>query len=529
MTLPASGQIAASDVNVELSKSSTAYITVNDTNVRALAGVTGANTTIRLPQDFWGKSVTITYNVTPDSNNVNEGSSVTFNVSGNNIVNGTYYWTVTNAGDFSVSSGSFTIAGNSGSFSVGPLADNTTEGAESFTASVRTGSTSGTIVATSTSVTINDTSTGPTYSVTPTASSVDEGSSVTFNVTGTNIVNGTYYWTVTNAGDFSASSGAFSITGNSGSFSVGPVADDTTEGAESFTASVRTGSTSGTIVATSTSVTINDTSTTPAPPPPSGPIYYVTPLGSAHNETASYQFTITGSNIPSGTHYYTINHITTSSADFTYNSGYFDISDNVGVVFVYPVADLTTEGNETYSVSIRTGSTSGPVVATSSTVTLIDNSTTPPAGFTPFSNLGGLGSTSWSGSTGLWSGGNQIFEQLFIFLDTDGIWNIYSNNTGLKGSSAYGSPTGANAANSFYCRFTRTSYTAVGGGATSGSSALSSTGWLAINSSPSAFLSLQSSIPNTTTATFTVEVSPNASGFPIASTASNITLTITAR
>jgi hypothetical protein len=100
------------------------------------------------------------YTLTPAANNVNEGSSLTFIVSGSNITNGTYYWTVSRPEDFAVSSGSFTITSNSGSFSVTPTADDSLEGSETFTASIRSGSTSGTILQTSSSVTINDTSTG---------------------------------------------------------------------------------------------------------------------------------------------------------------------------------------------------------------------------------------------------------------------------------------------------------------------------------------------------------------------------------
>ena len=113
------------------------------------------------------------------------------------------------------------------------------------------------------------TSPTPTYTITPASSSVNEGSSLTFNVTGQNITNGTYYWSVNNsttaAADFSGSvtSGSFTITSNAGSFTVTAVADSTTEGAQTFTVSLRTGSVSGVIVATSSTVTINDTSTTP--------------------------------------------------------------------------------------------------------------------------------------------------------------------------------------------------------------------------------------------------------------------------
>ena len=104
----------------------------------------------------------------------------------------------------------------------------------------------------------------PVFSVTATLSNVDEGSSAIFSVTGLNIVNGTYYWTVaTNSEDFTVISGSFTVTDNSGQFSASPTLDNTTEGPETFTVSIRTGSSSGPIVATSNSVTINDTSLDP--------------------------------------------------------------------------------------------------------------------------------------------------------------------------------------------------------------------------------------------------------------------------
>ena len=103
--------------------------------------------------------VTISYSVAPAANNINEGSSLTFTVTTTNLPNGiTLYWTVNRPEDFAVSSGSFTINNSTGTFTVTPTADATTESSETFTASVRTGSTSGTVVATSSSVTINDTS-----------------------------------------------------------------------------------------------------------------------------------------------------------------------------------------------------------------------------------------------------------------------------------------------------------------------------------------------------------------------------------
>jgi len=96
--------------------------------------------------------------------------------------------------------------------------------------------------------------------VTPAATSVNEGSSLTFNVSTINTADQTLYYSLTNSGDFSTSTGSFSLTSNAGSFSVTPTADVTTEGAETFTAQIRIGSTSGGIVNTSSAVTINDTS-----------------------------------------------------------------------------------------------------------------------------------------------------------------------------------------------------------------------------------------------------------------------------
>ena len=101
-----------------------------------------------------------------------------------------------------------------------------------------------------------------TYTLTPAANNVNEGSSLEFTVDGTNIPDGNYYWTVTNSGDFGTTSGVFPMGGNTGTFTVTPTADATTEGSETFTVSIRSASTSGTVLATSEPITINDTSLT---------------------------------------------------------------------------------------------------------------------------------------------------------------------------------------------------------------------------------------------------------------------------
>ena len=117
-------------------------------------------------------------------------------------------------------------------------------------------------------ITINDTSQDPvpSYNALESADNVNEGSDLTINVSTTNVDDTTLYWTVeSNSGDFDASSGRL-LTGGLGSFTVTPTADETTEGAETFTVAIRTGSAKGDIVATIKTITINDTSEDPVVP-----------------------------------------------------------------------------------------------------------------------------------------------------------------------------------------------------------------------------------------------------------------------
>lgn len=131
-----------------------------------------------------GAPLIVTYSVSPSVSSLNEGSSVTFTVTTNNVANGTtLYWTLNtvsgtiNASDFSggATSGSFTITNSSGSVVLTLANDTTTEGTESFQLQVRTDSTGGPIVATSSTVTINDTSQGYIIATAPGATTIDSG------------------------------------------------------------------------------------------------------------------------------------------------------------------------------------------------------------------------------------------------------------------------------------------------------------------------------------------------------------------
>ena len=332
--------------------------------------------------------VIVSVTVTPSTNTVSEGGTVTFTVAGTNTTNGTYYYSIEETGggsgtltgaDFSTGSlsGTFTITSNSGSIPLTVVRDLTTEGDESFSLFVRSGSVTGTVLGSSSIIDITDSSLTPAFTVTP--ASVDEGNSAAFTVQNLG-PDGTYYWTVLNGtsanADFTATSGSFTVSGStggidngSGSFSVTTVADRTTEGAETFQVQVRSGSVSGPVLVTSASVTINDTSLPPA--------FTVTPA--SINEGATGTFTVTNLG-PAGTYYYTFLHGTTTSADFGGLTGGTITTTSLNQtrnILVGPSTGQTTEGPETFQLEVRTGSLTGPVILTSASVTVNDTSLTP--------------------------------------------------------------------------------------------------------------------------------------------------------
>ncbi len=348
-------------------------ITVTNSSV-TYSNFTPFNQPYVIPPAFVPSSV----EVTPSTFTSNEGSAITFTIAGTNITNGTYYYTVeqatgttaVTAADFTSSSlsGSFTMTSNSGSFSLTPTSDLSTEGDEIFYVAVREGSTSGAILGASDDITITDTSLTPTFVVDPL--STGEGFSYQYTVNNLGPA-GTYYWTILNGStvdaDFSAVSGSFTtstLNGN-GSFSISPVTDYTTEGTQTYQVQVRTGSTSGTVLATSSTQSLEDFSST------------VTASGSptSFNEGASTTITASATAFPAGTYYWTILNGTTTNADFTATSGSFVVASNTGNFTITAATLGGAEAAETFQVQIRTGSTSGTVIATTSTLTINANAT----------------------------------------------------------------------------------------------------------------------------------------------------------
>ena len=97
------------------------------------------------------------------------------------------------------------------------------------------------------------------------------------------------------------------------------------------------------------------------------------------NEGNTVTFTINTTNFPSGTLYWTILTSNMNASDFTdftgdALSGSITISSSVAYLARTLRNDLTTEGSESFALQVRTGSISGPVIATSPVVTVNDSS-----------------------------------------------------------------------------------------------------------------------------------------------------------
>ena len=214
-----------------------------------------------------------TYTLTASATSVNEGGTVTFSIDTSDVPVGTniaYAITGVSVADISLGSltGNFVVtADGSADLPITITNDALSEGTETLTLTL-TGK------GLSKAVTINDTSLTPTYNVgwysnstgTTAITNANEGSTAYLVVKTTNVANGTVLpvtlsGTGVNASDFStgAMTGNITINNNIGYLTYTLANDLTTEGAETITATVKSGSTT---VGTNTLV-INDTSKTP--------------------------------------------------------------------------------------------------------------------------------------------------------------------------------------------------------------------------------------------------------------------------
>jgi phosphatidylethanolamine-binding protein (PEBP) family uncharacterized protein len=105
-----------------------------------------------------------------------------------------------------------------------------------------------------------------TYVIIPSLLAGDEGKIINFDVSTTNVLDGTvlYYTTIGTVSDVDFTdkklTDSFVINSNKGSFSRALQTDSLTEGVENFAIEIRIGSSTGPIVVTSASINVNDTS-----------------------------------------------------------------------------------------------------------------------------------------------------------------------------------------------------------------------------------------------------------------------------
>lgn len=354
-------------------------------------------------QDTSTSVATATYQIVSDVTSVNEGGTVTYTVSTQNVTPGiTLYWNnagTTTAADFTdgIDQGTVvlggTLASGTATFTRTLLNDTTTEGAQTIDMRLRINGFSGSagtqLVATATPpVTVNDTSTGapasPTYQITGTPDPVNEGSTVTFNISTTNVTNGTVLnWeNIGNsvAADFdngaASMSGTVTINSDSGQILIPVKADTTTDGVgENIRIVLKVGTT---VVATSNIVEINDTSQ-------ALPTYAIAPTLTTITEGQQVTFNVTTTGVIDGTVLSWTRNSTASTAtngDFSTASsppalrGTVTINSNAASFNVTPILDANAEGTETLVLDLRTGGYTGTIQAdTSANPVSILNST----------------------------------------------------------------------------------------------------------------------------------------------------------
>ena len=225
------------------------------------------------------------YTISSNSEFIDEGDTVLFYFQTTlPDSQSTFYWTnegTTQAADFTdnINSAQIDLSSFNNLVYRTVISNYTSESRETIKLALRSESITGPILATSIPVYVRDTSQTPTatYSLSGDVSTVDEGDTVYFTVTTTNLMDRTVlYWTTRGSidrEDFKDNrlEGSFKIVDNQGAFRRTLKSDIKTEGAETFTIELRKRSQYGPIVDEFT-VTINDTSITPPEDPEPDPI-----------------------------------------------------------------------------------------------------------------------------------------------------------------------------------------------------------------------------------------------------------------
>ncbi len=199
-----------------------------------------------------------------------------------------------------------------------------------------------------------------TYTLTRSAANVAEGESFTITLDTTNVGDGTYVpYTITGVSSSDINdadlTGAFLVFSNNASVAFNTGDDDGFELTETFTLTLDE-------VDESIDVSISDARS-----------YTIVPRSSI-NEGTNTNFTVNTTNVLDGTTlYWDINHITTSSNDFLASNGSLVINSDTGTFWIQPISGDTPAEVETFTINLRTDSSTGQIVATMGEVTVVDS------------------------------------------------------------------------------------------------------------------------------------------------------------
>ena len=301
------------------------------------------------------QSSTPSYRLVATSGSFNEGSVATFSLSTSNLSSGTSVpYTLSGISAADVSGGSLSgnaVVNSSGvaTISISIQSDSLTEGAETLTVSAG---------GTSASAVVNDTSLTPipSYSINSTrevtesgfiyinvvTANVPAGTPFTFKISGSGITPSDIWGANANGESILLNGLSGVTTANSTgvtSIYLSMKADELTEGDEIFTVSVES--------ASSSAITIFDTSKSRTP------TYSLSSSSSSFNEGSTASFTLTTSNLVSGTTVpFTLSGISAADLSDSSLSGSAVINSNgIASISVALLNDSLTEGVETLTVT----------------------------------------------------------------------------------------------------------------------------------------------------------------------------------
>lgn len=290
------------------------------------------------------------YTLTRSASSITEGDTITFNLSTQNVSDGTnvpYLITGISSADINGSplTGNFIVNSSTAAVMLTTTIDAIFE---QETMTMTAGGQTASVVL------IDNISLLPTYTLTRSASSVNEGDSITFTLSTTNITNGTnvpYVITGVSTSDIGTPtlSGNFAVNNNTASVTFNIVSDLTTEGPEVLTI------TSG---GQTSSAIINDTSLNI----PGAITYNLTSSLNSVVEGNSITFTLNTTNVPNGSQVpYSITGIDSADINGAPLIGNFTIINNTGSVSFNVAVDEVIE-QETMTMSCGDKSVSVDII-----------------------------------------------------------------------------------------------------------------------------------------------------------------------